>query len=207
MEPIVKQRLVGALVLLALGVVFWPIIFVEAPEPEMLPAESMPPRPAVDTSPLEVPEVPRERISAQLPKLPDQAEAQRAADTATELAEPPEDAVEPEALMSGLPEADELEPLATREQPPAEPELDEQGLGVAWVLQVATVSSETRAQALLARLGDKGYKAFIKPIKRDKRSLYRVQIGPKVERARLEKIKAVIDPELRVESAILRYVQ
>jgi DedD protein len=207
MEPIVKQRLVGALVLLALGVVFWPIIFVEAPEPEMLPAESMPPRPAVDTSPLEVPEVPRERISAQLPKLPDQAEAQRAADTATELAEPPEDAVEPEALMSGLPEADELEPLATREQPPAEPVLDEQGLGVAWVLQVATVSSETRAQALLARLGDKGYKAFIKPIKRDKRSLYRVQIGPKVERARLEKIKAVIDPELRVESAILRYVQ
>ncbi|MEE4204120.1 MAG: SPOR domain-containing protein [Halieaceae bacterium] len=207
MEPIVKQRLVGALVLLALGVVFWPIIFVEAPEPEMLPAESMPPRPAVDTSPLEVPEVPRERISAQLPKLPDQADAQRAADTATELAEPPEDAVEPETLMSGLPEADELEPLATREQPPAEPVLDEQGLGVAWVLQVATVSSETRAQALLARLGDKGYKAFIKPIKRDKRSLYRVQIGPKVERARLEKIKAVIDPELRVESAILRYVQ
>ena len=207
MEPIVKQRLVGALVLLALGVVFWPIIFVDAPEPEVLPAEPMPPRPAIDTSPLEPPEVPREQISAQLPKLPDQSDAQRAADAATELTDDPSTTADSSVLMEGLPEAESLEPLAPREAAPAQPMLDDEGLGVAWVLQVATVSSEARAEALLERLGDKGYKAFIKPITRGDRSLFRVQVGPKVERARLERIKAVIDPELRVDSAILRYVQ
>lgn len=200
MDPIIKQRLVGALVLLALGVVFWPIIFVEAPAPQMVVMEPMAPRPEIDTTPIEAPQSPEERISAALPKLPDQAEAQSQADAGTTIEDEP-------APLDALPQAETLDPLVPRDEAPVAPTLDEEGLGVAWVLQVATVSAEPRADALRQQLQDKGYKAFVVPIQRGDDTLYRVQIGPKVERAKLEPIRVAIDRELAVESAILRYVQ
>jgi DedD protein len=85
--------------------------------------------------------------------------------------------------------------------------LTEQGFANAWVLQVATVSSSARAEAVTTTLGDKGYKAFVRPIERNGETLFRVQVGPKVEREKLEAIKSEVDRLLSVESAILRYVQ
>ena len=56
MNDILKQRLVGALILVALGVVFWPIIFVEPGSSPTTEQERIPPRPAVDTTPIEPPD-------------------------------------------------------------------------------------------------------------------------------------------------------
>ena len=199
MDPIIKQRLVGSLVLLALGVVFWPIIFVEAPPPQLVVMAPMDPRPEIDTSPIPTPVNPQAEIAASLPELPQQTEAEQAADDAT--------VIEDDVSLAEVPTATELDAAAPRTQAPEAPRLDSQGLGVAWVLQVATVSAETRAEALRDELGAKGYKAFIKPITRNGDTLYRVQVGPKVEREKLEPIRRVVDRELGVESAILRYVQ
>lgn len=204
MASVVKQRLVGALVLLALGVVFWPIIFV-APSPTVSVAvDPVPPPPEVTTGPIEEEDIPRERISAALPKLPEQREAQAAADAATTLVDEASDEL---LRVDGLPTADSVVTPAATVARESAPTVDEEGLAVGWVLQVATVSSKARADMLVARLGEKGYKAFMKPIRRDQRTLYRVQIGPKAERARLAPIKQVIDQELAVDSAVLRYVQ
>ena len=57
MNDILKQRLVGALILLALGVVFWPIIFVEPGDTGPEERASIPPRPVVDTTPVEAPDM------------------------------------------------------------------------------------------------------------------------------------------------------
>lgn len=199
MDPIIKQRLVGSLVLLALGVVFWPIIFVEAPPPQLVVMEPMDPRPEIDTSPIPEPVNTQAEIADELPELPSQQEAEQAADSAT--------TVDESASLAAVPPAAQLDKPTPRDVAPETPTLDPQGLGVAWVLQVATVSSSSRAQALRSQLGDKGYKAFIKPITRNGDTLYRVQVGPKVEREKLEPIRRVVDRELGVESAILRYVQ
>ena len=56
MNEILKQRLVGALILLALGVVFWPIIFVEPSATPLGEAAHIPARPSVDTTPIAPPE-------------------------------------------------------------------------------------------------------------------------------------------------------
>ncbi len=45
-----------------------------------------------------------------------------------------------------------------------------------------------------------------KKIKRDGKDLYRVYIGPKFERARLETMKEQVDREYGVKSLIVRYV-
>ncbi len=57
MNDILKQRLVGALILLALGVVFWPIIFVEPTEGPGGEGGRIPPQPSVDTRPIEPPDL------------------------------------------------------------------------------------------------------------------------------------------------------
>jgi DedD protein len=51
-----------------------------------------------------------------------------------------------------------------------------------------------------------GYKAYVKKIKRSGNVLLRVYIGPKFERARLDKIKAGIDAEFGVQSMVVRYI-
>lgn len=204
MDPIIKQRLVGTLVLVALGVVFWPIIFVQPESDPGLVVGPVPPAPRIDETPLPRPQSPQTLIESTVPMPEVDAEAQAAADEATLLSD--------EQLATGsadlgaeLVPADSLERVDTRESAPPAPERDAAGFAQAWVLQVATLSSQERAQALVKRLQSKGYEAFSKNFSRDGRQLWRVQIGPRVERAKLDNLKREIDASLKVNSAVVRY--
>ena len=67
MDSLLKQRLVGASVLVALGVVFWPLIFTQPDIRDPLVLSEMPARPVIDQSPIQPPSDPSEQITAQLP--------------------------------------------------------------------------------------------------------------------------------------------
>ena len=95
---------------------------------------------------------------------------------------------------------------APRNSAPVAPTLDENGIPIAWILQVASVSSADKAEQLRKRLLDMGHQAYTKRIDRDGRTLVRVAVGPRSERAQLEKIKAEIDSEFGVQSMIARYL-
>lgn len=211
MDSVSKQRLVGTLVLIALGVVFWPIIFVEPDSVQPIVLEPMPLQPTIDESPLPVPDNPEERISPQLKAPQVDPAAQAAADKATLLAAEDADtgdsADQDTTADISLPEASQLDPPRPRTEAP-EPVLnDAAGFAVSWVLQVAAVSSEQHARDLVERLKAKGYEAFFRRVKRDSRPLWRVQIGPKLERDKFAPIKTEIDRVLQVDSTIIRYVQ
>ena len=77
---------------------------------------------------------------------------------------------------------------------------------IAWVLQVATVSSLEKARQLRDELIAGGDKAFYEPLRRDSRTLYRVHVGPKFERAQLAPVKARVDARYGVKSLVARYV-
>lgn len=201
MDPIIKQRLVGSLVLVALGIVFWPLIFVDNPGRESISVAPMPERPFVDTSPLAAPESLQSEVEPLLPGEPSgEGFDQTAADEATRIDEAPN--------TSDLAPAADLDPMTTRSLPPEDASLiDEQGLPVFWVLQVAAMGTQSSAETLVADLMARGYKAFINPMQRADDTLYRVQIGPNAERAKLTSVKNEIDRVLGVDSQILRYVQ
>ena len=59
MNPVVRQRLVGTLVLIAMAVVFWPIIFVTPETKVPLVIQPPPPAPRVDETPLPMPASPK----------------------------------------------------------------------------------------------------------------------------------------------------
>ena len=110
--------------------------------------------------------------------------------------------------LRSLPPADALATVSPRIDPPAgEPLIDEQGVAVFWVLQVATVGSAARAAEIVDGLRERGYKAFSKRYIRVDDELFRVQVGPNAEREVMARIKTEIDQALRVDSKILRYVQ
>ena len=86
------------------------------------------------------------------------------------------------------------------------PAIDADGIPIAWILQVASVSSKENADELRLGLVNMGYKAYIKKIKTGTSVLLRVYVGPKVERARLEAIQSEIDSQFNVKSMVRRYI-
>ena len=93
----------------------------------------------------------------------------------------------------------------TREVPPERPALDSRGVPVAWLLQVASVSSAAKADELRDQLLVTREKAFVKKFTQSGKVFYRVYVGPNFERAQLEKIQADIDTRFKVHSLIVRY--
>jgi len=205
LDSMLKQRLVGTLVLVALGIVFWPLIFAP-PESsrEPLVLGPMPDPPQIDRSPIAPPEDFRHSVESSLPDTTVlSAEEQSLADDITLLDETaPEDNLDELAqLTDALESTERVVPSAT------EPLIDAEGLAQFWVLQVATVSSQDRAETLVSGLRERQYKAFSRQFQKEGKTLYRIQIGPNVERQRLENIKPEVDRALAVESQILRYSQ
>ena len=70
MDPLFRQRLVGILVLVALGIVFWPLIFVTPDTREPIVLQPMSQRPVIDQTPIPEPESFEPSVA---PKLPDPA--------------------------------------------------------------------------------------------------------------------------------------
>jgi DedD protein len=89
---------------------------------------------------------------------------------------------------------------------PVSPNLDERGIPIAWVLQVASVSTREKADDLTARLIEEGHKAYNRSIRRDGNVLFRVFVGPVFEREKLIVVKRELDAQLEVNGIISRYV-
>ena len=202
MDPLFRQRVVGTLVLVALGVVFWPLIFVTPETREPIVLQPMSQRPAIDQTPIPEPESYESAVAPNLPEPPkNPPSVQEAADTQTQT-----DAEG--GALAALPVSDSVAAPQPRVAPPSEdPLIDEQGLAIFFVLQVATVGSAARANELVEGLQARGYKAFSTRYVRVDDELFRIQIGPNAERAPLTRIKPEIDVVLKVDSQILRYEQ
>lgn len=195
MNDILKQRLVGALILVALGVVFWPIIFVEPGAPGNNPQTPIPAAPAIDNSPLASPEPSGWRASTE-PYDDEALGLEQQVDAERETPEPEDDVGEPVVAP----------PPVARTAAPVAPALDDKGVPIAWSIQVATVSSAAKAGELRDSLLAMQEKAYIRKVERGDKDLYRVYVGPRFERAQLERAQAGIDKHFGVKSLIVRYL-
>jgi len=184
LNDILKQRLVGAVVIIALGVVFWPVVFVDAERQAMDRTSQVPPMPTMKHSHIETPK----RLSTVAP-------ASRSA--AISLHDAPPATASPETATA------EASDVVSSTSGPA---LDETGIPVAWVLQVVSVSKKEKADALTQQLIDAGYKAYHRPLKRGQDTLYRIYLGPVFDLDQLRKTKRQVDSRLKVDAIIARYI-
>ncbi len=202
MDSVFRQRLVGTLVLVALGVVFWPIIFVEPMENRPIELQPVPARPSIDRTAIPTPTSPEDRVRRSVPEPERDVAKQSQADEQTQL--PDESG---QLGIDALANADAVVELTLQDDPPVAPSLDASGYAQGWVLQVATVSSQDRAAHLVEQLVNKGYPAFAARFERESAIWWRVQIGPKLEKSSFESMKVEVDEVLKVESMIVKYEQ
>lgn len=196
-----KQRLIGALVLVGVGVIFLPGFFREGSPYQVDTSTQIPAPPVVEPVAIEPP-----RRIADMPPSPEP-------DTMfLPEAEQPVHG-DPEALIAAAetaPDKPSAAPAAVPETPASdgEPPEDrgEDGLVPgAWVVQVASLRSEDSARALRDKLQDRGYKAYIRRADTGQGMLSRVYIGPKFERETALAIKREIDPVFKVDALVLQF--
>ncbi len=199
MNDILKQRLVGALILVALGIVFWPIIFVQ-PEDKTASHQPSIKTPRSFITPIEV------SSDGDLRALPDLAAFGDSPDRG-ELTETDGRAeATPSTVRSGAASQSGSNTAAAPVNKPEQLVMDSDGIPLAWTLQVVTVSSADKAEALRKQLLDMSQKAYIVIVRSNGKKLYRVCIGPKFERVELETLQASINAQFKVNSIVARYI-
>lgn len=175
------QRLVGAIVLVALGLILWPVVMgpkrdqsfvIESdipPKPVFVPSEIAPPQPRQDVSP----------IGEYQEKLARQVE--EAAQAAPQEAEEAPEPAQPAAVT--------------------QPALDKDGVPIGWIIQVASFGKRENANTFKQRLQDNGYRARVVT----KGQYTRVFVGPYIDRAMAERDLAMIARNHSVTPKLVRY--
>lgn len=81
------------------------------------------------------------------------------------------------------------------------PALDQEGIPVAWTLQLASFQDKANAENLRLLLIKKGYKAY----SRERDGLSKVFVGPDIQRTQIEKLRAELKKEFKLDGLILRF--
>ena len=170
MDVRIRERLVGALVLVALVVLLVPALLKGAgtasdqpPAADMKSVEVIldgAAVPAENEDPVPEPEI--AQATAEVPATP-------GPDTAKPV--PP-----PASAATAKPEPPALPPAASA-GPAAGPQM-------AWAVQLGAFSSRSKAEGLVARLRSNGYSAFVLEYRAGGQLLHRVRVGPEQDRAR-----------------------
>jgi DedD protein len=188
-----KQRIVGALVLLALAVIFLPMLLSRQDElqPVRVDAPAMPRAPAmpqIEMQPVIVPE------PQSLPEdLQPIAEAPPPVEVAPAPApEEPEPEPEPEVAATA--------PDSAPTQAPAS-RLDANSLPVSWSVQLASLSSRTGAETLQKTLRSQGYNAYIRHVD----GMNRVFVGPVIERAEANRLREQLNRQHKLSGFVVRF--
>ncbi|MFJ4385784.1 SPOR domain-containing protein [Pseudomonas sp. NPDC089408] len=209
-----KQRMVGALVLVALAVIFLPMLFtredemrqvhVEAPQ-----APAMPSLPEVKVEPVAVPEP---QVIAdepqQAPVVVNESTAQ-ASTPSQPITPSPQTQAQVQAQLQNLPAkpqapapAPKVEAKAAATPAPTAPsKIDVNGLPVSWSIQLASLSNRAGAEKLQQTLRSQGYNAYI----RSAGGMNRVYVGPLIERAEAERVRDAVNRQNSLKGFVVRF--
>ncbi|EPO9975060.1 TPA: SPOR domain-containing protein [Pseudomonas aeruginosa] len=196
LERGLKQRIVGALVLIALAVIFLPMLFTREDESRQVVVEA-PPRPqapampSVEVQPTEVPELqPGEEDIA--PEIVEEGSPAAAG----QPSQPPA-----QAQAASPPPSQPQPPAAPPSPPPAEKRLDANNLPQSWSVQLASLSNRARAEELQKTLRSQGYNAYIRSFD----GMNRVFVGPVIQRAEADRLRDQLSKQQKLNGFVVRF--
>jgi DedD protein len=208
-----KQRMVGALVLVALAVIFLPMLFSRQDEQRQVTVEApaAPQAPSMAQVQVEPVVVPEPQTLPQEPVPSDEEIAQQ---------EEPSMPIAPTAPVAPAPAAKPAAPApvpamaAKPSTPPAQPitaapgkpdttqsRVDANGLSVSWSVQLASLSNRASAESLQKSLRSQGYNAYI----RTADGKNRVFVGPLIERAEADRLRDLLSRQQNLKGFVVRF--
>ena len=197
-----KQRMVGALVLVALAVIFLPMLFSRQDEQRQIKVDAptapqVPVLPQVQVEPVAVPQP---QVIAQEPMPVEEVVATQPAPTpapvAAAVAKPPAPA----------PKAPAVTPAQTVAQAPAkldttQKRIDANGLPISWSVQLVSLSNRASADNLQKTLRNQGYNAYV----RMSGGMNRVFVGPLLERAEADRLRDLLGKQQNLKGFVVRF--
>jgi len=237
-DILLKQRLIGAIVLISLAVIFLPMVFTGRGEQEKKFESSIPPEPVYEITapqvsvPLPVPPESMQKVPLSEPVDQDQqmplaeiiakqtttrAEPEAKADSPPEVSTPPEvakvetapplappttAAPKAEPVVENKPEIQkETQPKSEAKAAPTVEPSDVTG----WVVQVGSFSKQANAEQLRDKLRKLGMASFVVTGVSDNQTVYRVRVGPEVDRKEAEKLQAKIKQKTKLNGLVMKY--
>ncbi|MCV2220362.1 SPOR domain-containing protein [Pseudomonas mercuritolerans] len=207
-----KQRMVGALVLVALAVIFLPMLFsrqdeqrqvtVEAPaapQPSAMPQVQMDPVAVPEPQALPQEPVPTDAEVAEeaVPAAPAAAPAAPAPTIPAQIARP----ATPPPVAKPIPAPAQPITSATSKPDTTQSRVDANGLSVSWSVQLASLSSRASAESLQKNLRSQGYNAYI----RSADGKNRVFVGPLIERAEADRLRDLLSRQQNLKGFVVRF--
>lgn len=197
MDEHLKQRLVGALVLLSAAVIFLPLIFDGRDEQDTYSDVHIPEEPVV-TLDVSKPEIDTGYFDAVKQKV----EEQRAeiAPSEESLNQPVTTVAEPKPAEVAVKE--DFEGIRKSTETPS---TGTDRLAENYTVQLAAFSSMENAEKLHKKLIEKDYKAYIQKGKSGSKTVYRVFVGPQLRKNRAELIAEALHKEFQLKGMVVRY--
>lgn len=183
MERALKERIIGAVVLVVFVVLIVPIFLDGPPGEEEIVTERVL-LPGQDESRMQTVVLDRDRtepVPAGTPKEAPAAEVEKPAVAVAEAVKP--------AVQQPKPEPEQPRPEPERPKPESQAAPASSATGM-WAVQLGSFSNKENAEKLAADLRKQGYAAFLSQLTTDKGTLHRVRIGPQKDRAAAEAMAA-----------------
>ncbi len=190
MNEHVKQRLVGAVVLVSLAVIFIPMLL-DSGEQGGMPVfgTNIPKKPNYQFEPLDIPLEPVKPIEPEKPVLVDKAEPAPKAKPVLQKTEQP------------APAKPAKPPLVVKADEADKPAID----GAAWVVQVGSFSNSANALKLRDKLRAKGFTAFVEKVAGGESTVYRVRVGPELKREIADELRDKLQKQLKLKGIVMGY--
>jgi DedD protein len=207
MEQGLKERLVGAAVILILAVIFIPMLLDDTEDQEIVITETnIPPKPENMPLPPSVDEriIPADsNFSSRIIPVQEEPAVEEVEEPVvqkTEEAVPPAEKKETTSPKPAQTAGQKSAAAAGKNDEPAT------NVGVsAWVVQLGSFSSEKNAQELNQKLKQAGFRSFVEPLKQNNTTSYRVRVGPELRRSDAQTIKEKLKSTMQIEGIIVQY--
>jgi DedD protein len=203
-----KQRMVGALVLIAIAVIFLPMLFSRQDEARrvQVDAPAAPQAPVLPQVKVESVPVPEQQTLPQEPVPEEDAATSVPVPTPSPAPAKPVVAAKPAVPAVAVAPA---KPTAAPAPAPAKPvtaaaepsRVDANGLSVSWSVQLASLSNRANADNLQKTLRTQGYNAYI----RTSDGVNRVFVGPLIERAEADRLRDQLDKQQKLKGIVVRF--
>lgn len=172
--------------MVAVAVIFIPILFTDSPETEVISGSNIPAKPETNFN------------SRIVPVIEDDDK-----DSSAPIARKDDGLIiEQKVVAEKLISAKE-----TNAEKISEIETDVKatvGLS-AWIVQLGSFTDEENAQSLNKKLREAGYPAFVEPLKRNDKISYRVRVGPEIKRSEADKLLKKLKEKMELDGIVVSY--
>ncbi len=200
MHQRLKERLVGAAVLVVIAVIFIPMLLTGPINSESITKTNIPDRPSEKFSSKLIPLTDTMKPVATVIKEDSVNNDQGITDGIKKKtsAKPQDDTLAKIELGDSTPD--------TNNKTGREKIVKDKQVGLtAWVVQLGSFSSKVNADKLNLKLRKSGFPAFVEPLKQENETVYRVRVGPELLRADADVLLKKIKIKMKLVGIVLSY--